>query len=34
MGLSLKDCAPGFDPSAALYAEDDDDSTYVEDEQY
>ncbi|MCZ4499008.1 MAG: rpoA, partial [Marmoricola sp.] len=35
MGLSLKDSAPGFDPAAALAAayEDDDDS-FVEDEQY
>ena len=35
MGLSLKDSAPGFDPQAALaaYADDDDDS-FVEDEQY
>ena len=34
MGLGLKDSAPGFDPTAALAAYDDDDSTYVEDEQY
>jgi DNA-directed RNA polymerase subunit alpha len=35
MGLGLKDSAPGFDPTAALAAYgDDDDSTFVEDEQY
>ena len=34
MGLSLKDSAPGFDPSAALAAYDDDDDSFVEDEQY
>ncbi len=35
MGLSLKDSAPGFDPSAALAAYgDDDDDAFVEDEQY
>ncbi|MCX6402201.1 MAG: DNA-directed RNA polymerase subunit alpha [Propionibacteriales bacterium] len=36
MGLSLKDSAPGFDPSAALanYSDDDDDESFVEDEQF
>ena len=34
MGLSLKDSAPGFDPQAALAAYDDDDDSFVEDEQY
>ena len=34
MGLSLKDSAPGFDPSLALAAYDDDDDSFVEDEQY
>jgi DNA-directed RNA polymerase subunit alpha len=35
MGLSLKDSAPGFDPSAVLAAYDDDeDDSFVEDEQY
>jgi len=36
MGLSLKDSAPGFDPAAALAAAgyDDDDDSFVEDEQY
>ena len=34
MGLSLKDSAPGFDPSLALAAYDDDDESFVEDEQY
>jgi DNA-directed RNA polymerase subunit alpha len=35
MGLGLKDSAPGFDPSAALAAYgDEDDSAFVEDEQY
>jgi DNA-directed RNA polymerase subunit alpha len=35
MGLSLKDSAPGFDPHAALEAYgDDDDASFVEDEQY
>jgi DNA-directed RNA polymerase subunit alpha len=35
MGLGLKDSGPGFDPTAALAAYgDDDDSAYVEDEQY
>jgi DNA-directed RNA polymerase subunit alpha len=35
MGLSLKDSAPGFDPTAALAAYgDDDDDAFVEDEQY
>jgi DNA-directed RNA polymerase subunit alpha len=33
MGLALKDSAPGFDPSSAVYA-DDDDTSYTEDEQY
>ncbi|MGK2874353.1 MAG: DNA-directed RNA polymerase subunit alpha [Nocardioides sp.] len=35
MGLSLKDSAPGFDPSVALagYSEDDDDA-FIEDESY
>ena len=33
MGLSLKDSPPGFDPSSAVGAYDDDDS-YVETEQY
>ena len=30
----LKDSAPGFDPQAALAAYDDDDDSFVEDEQY
>ena len=36
MGLSLKDSAPGFDPTAALaaYGDEDDDESFVEDEQY
>ncbi|GAA4812568.1 DNA-directed RNA polymerase subunit alpha [Nocardioides caeni] len=36
MGLSLKDSAPGFDPSAALaaYGDEDDDASFVEDEQF
>ncbi len=34
MGLSLKDSAPGFDAAAALAAYDDDDDSFVEDEQY
>ncbi len=34
MGLSLKDSAPGFDPSLALAVYDDDDDSFVEDEQY
>jgi len=34
MALSLKDSAPGFDPSSVIYSDDDDDATYVEDEQY
>jgi DNA-directed RNA polymerase subunit alpha len=34
MGLSLKDSAPGFDPSAAIAALDDEDDSFVEDEQY
>jgi DNA-directed RNA polymerase subunit alpha len=35
MGLSLKDSAPGFDPHLALASYmDDDDNSYVEDEQY
>jgi DNA-directed RNA polymerase subunit alpha len=35
MGLNLKDSAPGFDPSAAIAAYgDDDDASFVEDEQY
>ncbi|MGH3470731.1 MAG: DNA-directed RNA polymerase subunit alpha, partial [Nocardioidaceae bacterium] len=34
MGLSLKDSAPGFDPSLAVDSFDDDDSSFAEDEQY
>ena len=36
LGLSLKDSAPGFDPTAALaaYGDEDDDESFVEDEQY
>jgi DNA-directed RNA polymerase subunit alpha len=34
MGLSLKDSAPGFDPSLALANYEDDDDSFVEDEQY
>ena len=34
MGLSLKDSAPVFDPATALAAYDDDDDSFVEDEQY
>jgi DNA-directed RNA polymerase subunit alpha len=34
MGLSLKDSAPGFDPSLALASYEDDDDSFVEDEQY
>jgi DNA-directed RNA polymerase subunit alpha len=35
MGLNLKDSAPGFDPATALAAYDDEDDTFVgEDEQY
>ncbi len=34
MGLSLKDSAPGFDPSVVVDTFDDDDTTYAEDEQY
>ena len=34
MGLSLKDSAPGFDPATALAAYEDDDDSFVEDEQY
>ena len=35
MGLQLKDSPPGFDPSAALEAyEEDDDTSFAEDEQY
>ncbi len=33
MGLGLKDSAPGFDPSSVVY-DDDDDASFVEDEQY
>src|SRR5205814_6159510 len=33
MGLALKDSAPGFDPASALAAYDDDDDSFVEDEQ-
>ena len=33
MGLSLKDSAPGFDPSAVVDSYDDD-ATFAEDEQY
>ncbi len=34
MGLALKDSPPGFDPSAVLENYGDDDTAYVEDEQY
>jgi DNA-directed RNA polymerase subunit alpha len=35
MGLNLKDSAPGFDPTAAIAAYgDDEDESFVEDEQY
>jgi len=34
MGLSLKDSAPGFDPSAVADYDDDDDLSFAEDEQY
>jgi DNA-directed RNA polymerase subunit alpha len=34
MGLALKASAPGFAPQAALAANDDDDDSFVEDEQY
>src|SRR3954466_15696408 len=35
MGLSLKDSAPGFDPSSVIDSyEDDDDTSFTEDEQY
>jgi DNA-directed RNA polymerase subunit alpha len=35
MGLQLKDSPPGFDPSAAIGAyEEDDDASFAEDEQY
>ena len=35
MGLSLKDSAPGFDPSSVIDSyEDDDDTSFAEDEQY
>ncbi len=34
MSLSLKDSAPGFDPSMVLANYDDDDDSFVEDEQY
>jgi DNA-directed RNA polymerase subunit alpha len=36
MGLALKDSPPGFDPSTAAdnYGAEDDDSSYVETEQY
>jgi DNA-directed RNA polymerase subunit alpha len=34
MGLNLKDSAPGFDPSAALAAYEDDDEGFAETEQY
>jgi DNA-directed RNA polymerase subunit alpha len=34
MGLNLKDSAPGFDPSTAIAAYDDEDESFVEDEQY
>ena len=36
MGLALKDSPPGFDPSAVAgrLGYDDDDSAYVETEQY
>ncbi|CAA9367826.1 MAG: DNA-directed RNA polymerase alpha subunit [uncultured Nocardioidaceae bacterium] len=34
MGLSLKDSAPGFDPSSVIDSYEDDDTSYVEDEQY
>src|SRR4051812_29337068 len=34
MGLALKDSPPGFDPSAAVYNDGDDDAAFAEDEQY
>ena len=34
MGLALKDSPPGFDPSSAVGAYNDDDESYVETEQY
>lgn len=34
MGLALKDSAPGFDPTAAVFAGDDDDLGFAEDEQF
>ncbi len=34
MALSLKDSAPGFDPSSVIDSYDDDDASFVEDEQY
>ncbi|KRA38222.1 MULTISPECIES: DNA-directed RNA polymerase subunit alpha [unclassified Nocardioides] len=36
MGLSLKDSAPGFDPSAALanYSDDEDDESFIESEEF
>ena len=34
MALSLKDSAPGFDPSAVVDYDDDDDLSFAEDEQY
>ncbi len=33
LGLSLKDSPPGFDPAAAVFAYDDSDAAYPEDEQ-
>jgi len=33
LGMSLKDSPPGFDPSAAVFAYDENDSSYAEDEQ-
>jgi DNA-directed RNA polymerase subunit alpha len=34
MGLSLKDSAPGFDPSLVPDYDEDDDVSFAEDEQY
>ncbi|MDN5746073.1 MAG: DNA-directed RNA polymerase subunit alpha, partial [Nocardioidaceae bacterium] len=36
MGLSLKDSAPGFDPSAALaaYGDEDEDESFIESEEF
>lgn len=33
LGMSLKDSPPGFDPSAAVFAYDENDASYAEDEQ-